>query len=625
MLKRVFSILLIAAAIFGAYNDVVSLRDVLACKEYWETESDKAEADLNKLGAGITKLEKGKKAYLKGVTSVKKSKASYVKNEAKIKAAPGQLASAKSKYQSGKSTYSKVDKLSKSIYSVRAAYVKTWKPTFDKLHSARKAIVTGLSGPATDGGTVKAMLLDFADNPEHFKTAAAMEAYKTAVNSLNNTDQSAHGYKRFGSYGLSVATNIDAMKTEEEQLLKDWTTMNGYKKATDEELQKLLKDYPGLFEASVRLLRRHPMYEDIARETAEAARDEGDVLALDAIRDCISESVYRDEIKENIKNYKFLQYYSTDKMKTFAAQADKYAGSLTKGQNKIAKGISGISKTILGDRTLRKNAKKVMGKKAIKLLKKYKKTPNRLNSSQCKSLLVFENQMDKNPAWNTILDKAYKKLTTEKTSIKKELTAGLSKYKSSLTAYKRGKTQLKTAKKKLKTAEKKLKDYETGEKQAKKGLADLTASKPNGGLESISGRINGDNNFVDKKGRVDTKKGMSAVHAGEDYLHEQGDLITSEITGRIIGTILGFLAVALAILAAVLSFLLSNRGAALIACLSAVSAAGSAVIGSNAGTVFSELAGSTVGSKPWIAAAVIAGVAMAFAAMHFAAKVEEEL
>lgn len=623
MLKRVFSILLIAAALFGAYNDVVNLKDVLACKDYWQTESDKAEADLNKLGAGITKLEKGKKAYLKGSTSVKKTKATLARNEAKYKAAPGRLAAAKKKYQSGKTTYSKVDKLIKSITSVRTSYVKTWKPTFDKLNSARKAIVTGLSGPATDGGTVKAMLIDFADNPGHFKTPGSMEAYKKAINDLNNTDQTAAGYKTFGNNCLTVATNIDSMKAEEEQLLKDWAVLGKYNYEPDGELQQALNKSAQLFDSAVRLLRRDILYSDIAWETAEEAK-KGDITALTAIHDCASIPEFRDEIKENIKNYKFLQYYSTDKMKTFAEQAYKNADSLTKGQDKIAKGISKISKTILGDKELKKSAKKAMGKDAIKLLKKYKKTPNRLNSSQS-SLLVFENQMDKDPGWNTILEKANKKLTTERTSIKKKLTTGLSAYKKNLTAYKKSKTQIKTAKTKLKAAEKKLTDYEAGEKQAKKGLANLTSSKPNGELESISDRIGGDDNFVDKKGRVDTKKGMSAVHAGEDYLNEQGELITSEITGRIIGTILGFLSVALALLAAVLSFLLSNRGAAVIASISAVAAAGSAVVGSSAGTLFSELAGSTIGNKPWIAAAAIAGVAMAFAAMHFAAKVEEEI
>ena len=88
---------------------------------------------------------------------------------------------------------------------------------------------------------------------------------------------------------------------------------------------------------------------------------------------------------------------------------------------------------------------------------------------------------------------------------------------------------------------------------------------------------------------------------------------------------MGLISAVLALLAALLSLFRSNRGAAIIACISAVMAAGAAALGSGTSSVYSELAGSHVGNAPWMAAAIIAGVAMVFSVTHFAAKVEDPL
>ena len=223
------------------------------------------------------------------------------------------------------------------------------------------------------------------------------------------------------------------------------------------------------------------------------------------------------------------------------------------------------------------------------------------------------------------LQKAEKYLTKKYTTSKTSLYKAKVKYNSSLKTYNSTPSKFAKYKKKIVSAQKKLKKYVKSEKDLKKGFEQLAATEAQGGNESIKDRMGGDTNFSTKKGHLNTAKAQEAVDAGKAYLNEQGDRIKSEITGRIIATVMGIISAVLALLAALLSLFRSNRGAAIIACISAVTAAGAAVFGTSADTVYSEIAGSQIGDTPWTAAAIIAGVALVFSVTHFAAKVEDPL
>ena len=167
-----------------------------------------------------------------------------------------------------------------------------------------------------------------------------------------------------------------------------------------------------------------------------------------------------------------------------------------------------------------------------------------------------------------------------------------------------------------------LAQYEDGEQQVRDGLATLTNTEADLDLVSIADRLNGDVNFDNEDGHLNLEKGLNAVEVGREYQSDDGDLITKEITARAVGTagLLG--AGVLAVLAAILSFLKKNKGAGICAILAAVAGAFGAFYGTQAGTYFSSIAGSTVGATGWIAAGLLGAVALVHAIAHFTAKTE---
>ena len=178
--------------------------------------------------------------------------------------------------------------------------------------------------------------------------------------------------------------------------------------------------------------------------------------------------------------------------------------------------------------------------------------------------------------------------------------------------------QLEDGHKELADGKEKLAEYEDGEQQVRDGLATLVATEPDGGLTSILERLDGKDKFDDPNGHLELDEGLNAVTVGREYQSDSGELITEEITKRAIGTAAGFGAAALAVLAAILSFLKKNKGAGVTAILSAVAGAVGVGVGTSAGMEFSHIAGSTVSSMPWIAAGILAAVAVAHAITHFA-------
>ncbi len=215
-----------------------------------------------------------------------------------------------------------------------------------------------------------------------------------------------------------------------------------------------------------------------------------------------------------------------------------------------------------------------------------------------------------------------------------QLKAGRAEYRKGLAEYKAAPAKLADGRAKLADAAQQLEDgrkeladgkeqlaeYEDGEQQVRDGLATLMGTTPDGGLTSILDRRNGDDDFDNGDSHLELDEGLEAVTVGRGYQADSGELITKEITGRAIGTAAGLGAGALAVLAAILSFLKKNKGAGVCAILAAAAGAAGIAYGTSAGMEFSNIAGSTVGSLPWVAAGVLAAVAAVHAIAHFASK-----
>ena len=182
-----------------------------------------------------------------------------------------------------------------------------------------------------------------------------------------------------------------------------------------------------------------------------------------------------------------------------------------------------------------------------------------------------------------------------------------------------GYKQYEDGKKKLAEGKDQLAQYEDGEQQIRDGLATLVGTKADLDLESIFDRLGGDDDFDNGDKHLEIDEGLAAVEVGRGYQAEDGVLITNEIMGRAVGTGGLLAAGVLAVIAAILSFIKKNKGAGVFAILAAAAGAFGAFYGTQAGTYFSSIAGSTVGATGWIAAGILGAVALVHAIAHFTA------
>lgn len=327
-------------------------------------------------------------------------------------------------------------------------------------------------------------------------------------------------------------------------------------------------------------------------------------------------------------------------LKKFNAGATSAAvDKLSEGQDTISGGVATVASAVLGNKTLKAGVKKNFGGKAIRLLKKYRSSNGPL-STKVSDFAAFEKQMDSNPGVNSFLLKAQKLLTKTRTdgiktynAGKKKLDAGKAQYAQGLKDYAEAPAKLADGRKQVEEGRKALEEgrqtladgkaqlaqYEDGEQQVRDGLKTLTDTEADLSLESIADRLKGDVDFDNGDNHLELDEGLSAVEIGRGYQAEDGVLITEEIMGRAIGTgaLLG--AGVLAVLAAILSFLKKNKAAGVFAVLAAAAGAFGAFFGSNAGTYFSSIAGSTVGATGWVAAGILGAVALVHAIAHFVA------
>ena len=202
---------------------------------------------------------------------------------------------------------------------------------------------------------------------------------------------------------------------------------------------------------------------------------------------------------------------------------------------------------------------------------------------------------------------------------KKELAQGYADYEAAPGKLADAEKQLADGRQALADGKEKLAQYEDGEQQVRDGLATLAATEADLDLKSILDRLGGDDDFDNGDGHLELDEGLAAVEVGRGYQAEDGVLITEEITARAVGTAALLGAGVLAVIAAILSFLKKNKGAGVFAILAAAAGAFGAFYGTNAGTYFSNIAGSTVGATGWIAAGILGAVALVHAIVHFAA------
>lgn len=276
-----------------------------------------------------------------------------------------------------------------------------------------------------------------------------------------------------------------------------------------------------------------------------------------------------------------------------------------------------------------KNAVKAYDKGLMKILKKY--TGDRLKNDSMEEFdddIVYLSKK--------VIPRALKVLAHVKSDAEKQLADGRAQLAKGRADYAAapgkladaeqqladGRKALEDGRKQLEDGKAQLAQYEDGEQQVRDGLDTLTGTEADLDLVSILDRLNGDNDFDNGDEHLDLDEGLAAVEVGRGYQAEDGVLITKEIMARAVGTgaLLG--AGVLAVLAAILSFLKKNKGAGVFAILTAAAAAFGAYYGTNAGTYFSDIAGSTAGNTGWVAAGIIGVIALAHAIAHFTAKKE---
>ena len=649
-MKKGLSILLVAAALFGFYGSAVNLNDILACKDYWEEAGEKTTADMNKLEDGLNQLKENEEAYLdgqdqlaEGEKTLADGEAQYAKGLADYAAAPGKLAAARKKIakgekdlSSGKGDLDGLKKLIAVIKKIRTNYAK-WKAGYDALHENRQKLVAGLDKVADPeaGATVKQVLLGSVAP----QLEGAQSAFESAVNGINDKNQFADGYKKFAANGRTVAAGVTALiaKLEEskegaEGIVAACSTKPDL--SPDYMITLALKnpETKAKTEAGIKAVLALTPYGAQADQLIALAAA-GNATGIGNIK-AAAQGV-ASTLGDKVSGLKALQSAYTSNLIAYADAVDENIATLDDGQSQLSDGVATVASTVLSKKALKSGVKKAFGKKAIALLQTYSSTKGPL-STDVASFEFFETQMDKDPGIDAFLKKAQSLLAKTRakglktySAGKKKLAAGKAQYAQGLRDYAAApgkladaEEQLADGRQQLADGKAKLQEYEDGEQQIRDGLATLVGTEPDLTLESIANRLNGDTDFDNGDEHLDIDEGLAAVDVGRGYQADDGVLITDEIMARAVGTGALIGAGALAIIAAILSFLKKNKGAGVFAILAAAAGAFGAYYGTNAGTYFSDIAGSTAGNAAWMAAGILGAIALVHAIVHFTAKKE---
>ena len=664
-MKKGLSVLLIAAALFGFYGGATSLTDILASKDYWEEQGEKSTADMNKLEDGLNQLKDNEKAYLDGQKTLadgekkladaevqlEEGRATLAKGYADYAAAPAKLADGRAKLADaedqlaeGRTQLAGLRKLIAGCNQIINGY-QQWKAGFNQLNGneGRKF----LKGAFADQYKDLVIMSNFAGNPS---------AFLNAVDSIKNDDGSASLDDIAASANVIYAElpPVNSNVTQLSGIISSLISGTANAMGSHQDAVDFCNDVAtgGTYGKQMRALASAAAALD--PEKAGALNDfidkastyagmpspytEGAVAALNS-----SLTEMRDDYGPLLNK----AIANTQAGGTLYDGLNKFTSGyakLAENQYALASGVQQIAYNVVNNATLKKAVIKEMGASAVGVLNLYssEKTSPLFKANGATSE-KFIGQMENVPGVVGVLTKARALLVDTLADGTKTYTAGLREYNAGLAEYRQGladyaaapakladgekqladgEKQYADGKKQLEDGKKKLAEYEDGEQQVRDGLATLMATKADPGLESILDRSNGDDKFDDANGHLQLDKGLAAVDTGRGYQADSGELITKEITNRAVGTAAGLGAAALAVLAAILSFLKKSKGAAVSAVLAAVAGGIGAGVGLSAGEYYSDIAGSTIGNTPFIAAAVLAGVAAVFAIVHFTAKPE---
>lgn len=669
-MKKALSILLIVAAVFGFYGGAVNIKDVLACKDYWEVEGEKSTENLNKLEDGINQLKENEQAYLDGLDKVAQGEQDLAKGEADYAAGQKELAAGEADYAAapaklaagekdlaagyaayndglqsladGKESLKSLQKLINGLNDIYDGYTnknKGWKPGYDKLKAGRETMLTpGIASKTENIQKLIGMTLDentainvanavndiyndysknellYSDYNEDLAVIGpAMAEAKTTFNTTKGSvDNLVKGINAYGAAAIASNGNIIKM------LLTKFSAPQGYDGYVDS-IAEAVKSGETPDSTEVGIIKGFLQNVQNTLNGYDSVVNSADVAALIA------------GINNPVDD------------KTQPGFSASYA-ALNAGQTELANGIQTALSGMLGNADMKaelsKYASQIGGMAVIE------------NLASEKSVLkgcdfpTFARYMDKIAPLikNVILpklgqtlaegnktvsagEKALAAATQQLAAGEKELAKGYADYKAAPGKLAAGRAQLaagaaKLAQGRLDLADGKaqLAQYEDGEQQVRDGLATLFATEANGGLESIASRLNNDDNFDNEDGHLMLDRGLTGVQEGRNYSNDSSVVITKELTTRAIGTGAGLGAALLALIGAILCFAKKYKGAGVFAALTAICGVAGIAVAKSAGTEFSGIAGSPLSATPYIAFAVLAGLGVIAAIANFAAK-----
>ena len=681
-MKKGLSVLLIAAALFGFYGGATNLNDVLACKDYFESASG-ASDDMQRLEDGLNQLKDNEQAYLDGQVALAEGEKTladgyatladgekqYADGLAAYKAAPGKLAD-------GKEGLKKLRKAIAGINALKAAdgYPK-WKKNYDDMKDARNQFYAGTKGmkdsllalaaflPEANQKAYAAAVEDVAgddgkqtykDYNEYIKStnvlASAIPAIQTGVQTSKGNAETLKGLAQnpgtshpdAGTYGVAFANQcatkgaavknlakLAAAAAKEKGLPYD---AKAFTDAVDDvaatfaaNAAGLKSDDPATKGAAAQAVTKKVMDYASVWKIDYSGNDIGTfglaVGYLDGILATLNSDKVQNELIPGLEKF--------NKATAPNDEGKNGAKQLLEGQDdSVADGVRQLVSGILGDKTMKNNLIKKVGKAKVNAMKKYGKKSSPLYSKNS-DFAEFEKKMDSNPGVMDFLKKALPVVKARLAAGEKEYAAGVKSYKEAPAKLADARKQLADGRAQLADGEKQLADgkaqlaqYEDGEQQVRDGLATLVGTQPMGDVQGIADRIGNDTDFDNGDEHLELDEGLSAVQAGKGYASDLTAAVTDEIMSRAIATGLLIGAGVLAVLAALLSFLKKNKGAGVFAILAAAAGCVGAFMGNAAGMQFSSIAGSTMGATPWVAAGILAAVAAVHAIVHFTAKKE---
>lgn len=504
-MKKILSILLIAAAAFGFYGGAVSINDVLDCKAYWEQKDVESSNDLNKLKDGLDQLHENTEAYLDGVVQVADGEKQLADGEKQYAAGKKQLADGKKQYAAAKGD---LNALIAGLEGIPASVQMLSEGYHGQYWPGRELLATKIS-ESLDDTTVTLLSLGLIGCDK-----AKLQNAKAVLTDMSSDDKT-----------------INAC-------VKDLIEQFGIASGKINDILGMVKDIP--------------------------------------LIGSLADSLVGSKATELVD--------SIDQLKEF----DAGFNTILDGQKQMKDGVKTLTEGILGADMLRTAYKKAGLLDDIIALSK-------TTAFDSPSFATFVGEAER---VSKLAPKAAKVARGVKESTIKQLKDGAAQLADA-------EVQLADGRATLADGKKQLAQYEDGEGQIRDGLKTLMESKADGGIKSIGERIGLQETFSLEDGNLDFDACYNGVDQGWNYKADLKVLLEKELPGRLIGHGLGIFAGLLALIAAILAFVKKNKGAGVLALLTAAAAAAGAIVVKTIGTELSVVAGSAVGVAPFAALVVL--------------------